>query len=660
MRRWGGRGNLAERGAAKPRPGPGYFALLTLTVMGALATIDARAAALRDIAELSLEELSDVKITSVSGHAERLSDAAASVYVITSEDIRRSGVRSLPEALRLAPNLLVARVNASSYAISARGFNGTIANKLLVLIDGRAVYTPLFSGVFWDAQDVMLEDVERIEVISGPGATLWGANAVNGVINVITRSAADTQGVLASVEAGSAGRNVNARYGGRMGTGGDGSPAFRVYAKGFDEFNTQREARPSGATASDAWSRAQAGFRMDWSGHRDNMTVQGDAYRGGEDQVAPGDIRISGANLLGRWTRDLGDVGQVRLQSYVDHTQRTIPASFAEGLSTFDLSFQHNLPALGAHSWTWGAGYRVATDHVTGSAILAFLPGDLTMRWWNVFAQDEIALAPDLRLTAGAKFEANPFSATDFLPSLRLGWALRPNSLLWGALSRAVRAPARLDRDLFAPGNPPYLLAGGPDFRSEISNVVEVGYRAQPSPRLSYSVSVYRNYHERLRSLEPTGTGSFIIGNKMTGTTTGLEAWGGYQVAGNWRLAAGVLLLRQNIRLQPGSGDPNGPSEAGNDPSSQWSLRSSYDVPAGKLFGRGEFDVTLRRVGALLNPAVPAYTAVDARYGWTIRRGVEVSLTGQNLLDAAHPEFGTLATRSEIGRALFVRLELSQ
>ncbi|HXC39348.1 MAG TPA: TonB-dependent receptor [Burkholderiales bacterium] len=618
--------------------------------------MDAHAAASRDIAELSLEELSDVKITSVSGHAERLSDAAAAVYVITNEDIRRSGVRSLPEALRLAPNLLVARVNASQYAISARGFNGTIANKLLVLIDGRAVYTPLFSGVFWDAQDVMLEDVERIEVISGPGTTLWGANAVNGVINVITRSAADTQGALAGVEAGSAGRNIGARYGGKV---GDGSGAFRVYAKGFDEFNTRREAAP-GATASDAWSRAQAGFRMDWSGHRDGLTLQADAYRGTEDQAALGDVRISGANLLGRWTRDLGNAGQIRLQSYVDRTQRNIPGSIAEGLTTYDLALQHNLPAMGSHAWTWGAGYRLSSDHVTNAPAIAFLPADMTMRWWNVFAQDEFALAPDLRLTAGAKFEANPFSGKDFLPSLRLGWALGPNSLLWGALSRAVRAPARLDRDLFAPGNPPYLLAGGPDFRSEISNVAEVGYRAQPSPRLSYSVSVYRNYHERLRSLEPTGSGNFVIGNKMTGTTTGLEAWGGYQVAGNWRLGAGLLLLRQNLRLEPGSGDPTGPPGAGNDPSSQWSLRSSYDVPAGKLFGRGEFDITLRRVGALPNPSVPAYTALDARYGWTVRPGVEVSLVGQNLLDAAHPEFGAPATRSEIGRALFVRLELSR
>jgi iron complex outermembrane receptor protein len=609
-----------------------------------------------DLSDLSLEELGNISVTSVSGHAERLSDAAASVYVISREDIRRSGARSLPEALRLAPNLEVAQVNANSYAISARGFNNAIGNKLLVLIDGRVVYTPLFSGVFWDAQDVMLEDVDRIEVISGPGATLWGANAVNGVINVITRSAADTQGALASVEAGNQGRDASFRYGGRL--GGASGPAFRAYAKGFGEFNTQLD-NGAGTSASDAWSRVQAGFRTDWADSAGGVTVQGDAYRGTEDQVAPGDVRISGANVLGRWTRDFGTGGRLQVQGYVDNTGRNVPGTYAERLDTYDLSFQHYLAPLGSHSWTWGGGYRVASDHVTNTAALAFLPANVILHWSNLFAQDEVLLRPDLRLTAGLKLESNPYSGTDYLPSLRLGWSVRPDSLAWGAVSRAARAPARLDRDLFVPGTAPFLLAGGPNFQSEITDVFELGYRAQPSARLSYSVSVYRNYHDRLRSLEPTGTGSFVIGNMMTGTTSGLEAWGGYQMMSNWRLSAGLMVLRQDLRLEPGSGDPNGPSEAGNDPSRQWSLRSSFDLPENSLFGRGEFDLALRHVGALPNPAVPAYTAVDVRYGRKLRPDLELSVVGTDLFDPAHPEFGVPGARSEIGRALFLKLQWS-
>src|SRR5213593_3734528 len=301
----------------------------------------------RDLAELSIEELGNIQVTSVSKHAERLLDAPASVFVITGEDIRRSGATRLPEALRLAPNLEVARASASSYAISARGFNNTIANKLLVLIDGRTVYTPLFSGVFWDAQDVMLEDVERIEVISGPGATLWGANAVNGVINVITRRASDTQGAFAYGRAGSLERGSGARYGGAMGTVG----AYRVYGRFFDVFNTSRA---SGATASDGWSKGQVGFRNDWGTAANGFTLQGDAYRGSLDQAIRDDSSISGNNLLGRWNRDLAGWGQLQIQSYFEHTGRDIPGTFAERLNIFAVEILHGLRAIGPHRLTWG------------------------------------------------------------------------------------------------------------------------------------------------------------------------------------------------------------------------------------------------------------------------------------------------------------------
>src|SRR6266852_1746548 len=594
-----------------------------------------------DIADLSIEELGNIQITSVSKHAERLADAAASIFVITGEDIRRSGATRLPEALRLAPNLEVARASASSYAISARGFNNTIDNKLLVLIDGRTVYTPLFSGVFWDAQDVMLEDVERIEVISGPGATLWGANAVNGVINVITRRSSDTQGGYAYAGSGSLERGYGARYGGALGA--DGS--YRVYGRSFDIFNTSKA---NGATASDGWSKGQVGFRTDWGTAANGFTLQGDAYRGSLDQALGDDSSIAGNNLLGRWNRDLAEWGQLQVQSYFEHTERDIPGTFAERLDIFDVEFQHGLRAIGAHRLTWGGGYRYGYDHVTNSAapLLAFLPANQRMRWANVFAQDEITFEDSLRLTLRGKFENNYYAGTEFLPSARLAWKPQPQRLVWGAVSRAVRAPSRIDRDFFV--GAPLQLNGGPDFLSEVAKVFEVGYRAQPSPQATYSISLFHNIYDKLRSVEPVSATSSVLGNKMEGTANGLEAWGSYQAATNWRLSAGAFLLRQRLRPKLDSGDTN-VSLAGNDPAHQWLLRSSFDLP-----NSTELDIRLRRVGALPNPSVPAYTAADIRIAWRLQRELELSVV---FVDSGHVEFGNPATASEMSSGAYVKLK---
>ncbi|HLQ01867.1 MAG TPA: TonB-dependent receptor, partial [Burkholderiales bacterium] len=573
-----------------------------------------------------------------------------SIFVITGEDIRRSGATRLPEALRLAPNLEVARASASSYAISARGFNQpvAIANKLLVLIDGRAVYTPLFSGVFWDAQDVMLEDVERIEVISGPGAALWGANAVNGVINVITRRSLDTQGGYAYGHSGNLERGYGARYGGAL----DGGASYRVYGRFFDVFNT---ARADGVTASDGWGKGQVGFRSDWGTTANGFTLQGDVYRGKLDQAMGDDSSISGNNLLGRWNRDLAEWGRLQVQAYFDHTERDIPGTFAERLNIFDVEFLHGLRAIGAHALTWGGGYRYGDDRVTNSAVLAFLPADRGLRWSNVFAQDEIALEDNLRLTLSGKFENNYYTGTEFLPSARLAWKPQPQRLVWGAVSRAVRAPSRIDRDLFVPartGPPPTpALDGGPDFVSEVVKVFEVGYRAQPSPQATYSISLFHNIYDKLRSVEPTPGGDVVLGNKMEGTSDGIEAWGSYQAAKNWRLSAGGFFLRQRLRPMPDSGDTK-VSAAGNDPKRQFMLRSSLDLP-----DSAELDVGIRYIAALPNPSVPAYTAVDARLAWRLRREFELAVVGQNLFDPGHPEFGNAATRSEMARGGYVRLK---
>ena len=620
---------------------------LAFNVFIASAAFGAQPMRVADLGDLSIEELSNIQITSVSRHAERLSDAPASVFVITAEDIRRSGATSLPEALRIAPNLEVARVKANSYSISARGFNNTAGNKLLVLIDGRAVYTPLFSGVFWDVQDVVLEDVERIEVISGPGATLWGVNAVNGVINVLTRRSTDTQGGFASARAGNEGRSYNLRHGGALGESGG---SFRVYGKFFDVFNTTTA---KGDTARDGWEKGQVGFRTDWGTTANGFTLQGDAYQGLEDRTTPtdpnpGKTHVSGGNLLGRWNGDLAAGDHLQVQVYFDNTERDIPGAFAERLNTYDVEFLYSLKPIENNAITWGGGHRVAYDYVTNGTV-AFLPPNVKLHWTNLFAQDENTLKENWRLTLGSKFENNYYTGTEFLPSVRLAWKPEPQQLVWGAVSRAVRAPSRIDRDFFT--GPPVQFAGGPDFVSEVVKVFEVGYRAQPSPRASYSISLFHNIYDKLRSVEPAAGGAFVIANKIEGTGDGVEAWGSYQATRNWRLSVGTLTLRQRLKLKPDSADTVfGVAAEGNDPKLQWTLRSSLDLSG------AEFDVSVRHVSALPNPGVPAYTAVDARYAWRVRRDLELSVVGQNLFDPGHPEFGAEPGRSEIARGAYVKL----
>lgn len=596
-----------------------------------------------DLSALSLEDLANVEISSVSKRPERLTAAAASVYVISREDIRRSGYTSIPEILRLAPNLNVARQDASQYAITARGFNSTTANKLLVLIDGRSSYTPLFSGVFWDVQDTFIEDIERIEVISGPGGTLWGANAVNGVINVITRSARDTAGALVSVAGGSEERNAGARWGGKLG----GNASFRVYAKGFERDDT---VRPSGISTRDDFRNRQVGFRID-GGPLDNaFTLQGDSYDGSIDQATTARKQVSGTNVLARWNRALDDGSALQVQAYLDHSRRDYPGTFAETLDTYDIAAQHSFTWRGTHQVLWGGGYRGSRDSVTNvpGATLAFLPAKARLSLANVFVQDSIELREHLRLTLGVKFERNNYTGLEFLPNARLAWQRTDQSLLWTGLSRAVRTPSRLDRDLFAPGNPPFALAGGPDFQSEKLTAFEVGYRAQPSPRLSYSVTAYHHKYDDLRSLE--GVAPAVIANMMEGRTHGIELWGTWQAAPWWRLGAGLNVLQKNLRFKPGSTDTR-LQGAGNDPHHKMTLRSSMN-----LGPRSELDINLRSVAALPNPAIPSYTALDIRWAWQFSKDLELSLTGFNLLDRRHLEFGSATTRGEIARSFLVKL----
>jgi len=613
-----------------------------------LASTPLLAAGAKDLADLSLEELGRIEVTSVSGRAEPLSDAPASIFVINAEDIRRSGATNLPEALRLAPNLQVARIDGGAYAISARGFNNAIANKLLVLIDGRTVYAPYYSGVQWDQQEVMLEDVERIEVISGPGATLWGANAVNGVINVITRSAQDTRGALATLAGGNRDTQGGFRFGGALGEGG----SFRVYAKTSQTQNTKTAA---GAAVPDGWERNQAGFRVDWAGGANALTVQGDTYKGTSEHRAPfgpfelRPVEISGTNLLARWTRKLEGGGDFQLQAYYDHSNRDDALNYRPEVSVADIQFRHGIP-LGAHKFLWGGGYRSARDYIQPGVLFGFVPPSDNQSWTNLFAQDEIRLDRNVALTIGAKAETNVYTGLELLPSARLAWKLSEQTLLWGALSRAVRAPARLDRDIRLPPNPPFIIAGGPNFQSEIAKVMEVGLRGQATRTLSYSVTLYHNDWSRLRSGESPPNA--VVQNNISGTSYGAEAWGTWQATPLWRLSGGLTTVRKDLVNSRAAVDPTGVANLGNDPDYQWMLRSQFNLP-----GNWEFDVGLRRVAALPVPFVPAYNALDARLGWKVERDLDLSLIVQNRLDPEHAEFGVAPGRSEIARSVFLRLQ---
>jgi len=605
--------------------------------------------------DLSLEELANISITSVSKSAKPISEAPASVYVITGQDIVSSGATSLPESLRLAPNLQVARVDARNYAITARGFNNPFANKLLVLIDGRTVYSPLFSGVYWDAQDVVLEDLERIEVISGAGGTLWGANAVNGVINIVTRSAADTQGGLVSVGGSEFEHHAAARYGGEIATG-----HYRVYAKlsANDDSFTQ-----SGLSTETGWNRTQAGFRMDWENGGESTTLQGDGYKGYLHQINTEDIEISGVNLLARKNWQISGDSNFLLQTYFDRTERDQPGAFAQGMNTFDIDAQHQWRFAKKHNLVWGAGYRYISDKIDNDQSFAFLPENIHMTWSNFFVRDEVSLSDKITLTLGNKWEKNPFTGWEFMPDARLSWAPDSTQLVWLGASRAVRTPSRIDRDLYSPPSPPmvngapqYFLAGGPDFGAEIAQVFELGYRSQPWSILSFSATAFYSEYDQLRTLEFNTEGSgLVFKNLAEAHTYGLEFWSTWQLKDNWRLYAGFVRQEFDVRLKAASADlSNATSLASADPKYYASLRSNFYFTE-----QLALNANLRYVDELELTKVPDYAVVDLSLNWSMTSDLELSLVGQNLFNSAHAEFGSLPGRSEFEPAFFAKLTWS-
>jgi iron complex outermembrane recepter protein len=593
-----------------------------------------------NLKKLSLEELMNIQVTSVSGHPEKLDGTASAIQVITGEDIRRSGAKTLPEALRLASNLQVAQVNSSQWAISARGFDNVLANKLLVLIDGRAVYTPLYAGVYWDVQNLLLEDVDRIEVISGPGGTLWGANAVNGVINIITKSAKETKGLFVE---GSTGTFMPAqgslRYGGQV----NDKLSFRAYGTGFKMGNTLLLPDSSGKdrSAKDRWPMIQGGIRLDYDASEKNkLSLQFNIYNSrpnpdGTDTA----VRANGDNILARWDHQASERSDFHLEAYYDHTLRNFGNGFTEDLKTYDMDWQNRYSIGRRHVLTYGTDFRMMDHNVTNLRLFAFLPGHKDLYLYSAFVQDETMLVEErLRLTLGSKVEHNSYTGFEIQPNLRLTWMPAKAQSIWAAVSRAVRTPARIDRDFYlflVPSLP--LIAGGDSFRSETMIAYELGWRLRPVDKLSISLSTFYNKYDDIRSAKP-GPPPFGIpitfGNGVKGNTYGSELSASYQATGWWRLRGGYTFLKKDLRIKPGNKDLNGATAESDDPEHQFLIQSNMDLP-----DRIELGWVLRYVGKLPNPHVPGYTGLDIRIGWKLTRALELDVVGQDLLDSPHPEF---------------------
>ncbi len=630
-----------------------------------------------DIEQFSLDELLNQEITSVSKRDEKLIGAASAVYVVRGEDIRRSGARNLPDALRMVPGIQVARLTANLHTVSSRGFADVTANKLLVLIDGRSVYSLLFSGVLWDVQDVLLEDVDRIEVIRGPGGTLWGANAVNGIINVVTKDATGTRGLLASAGAGSSDRGfVAVRYGAQLREGLD----LRAYAKAFDWNGHDQIA--------DDWHQARAGARADWRPRQaDLVTVQGEYHRGDADFVlvqpllvppyvedAPGPASVSGGHVIGRWTHTFSPGSVLTLQSYYDHSRRT-GVSFGENRDTFDLDLQHQFPLFERHQILWGAGARLTRDAIGNSFAITYLPSRVVQRFASAFLQDELGLLDQrLRLTLGAKVEHNPFTGFEYQPTARASFVPSPRQGLWTSLSRSVRMPSRAEQGVrlnraATPGAMPLLVAvfGRPGFRSEVLLAGEAGYRAQPVRALTLDVSAFYDSYTHLRTLEPDTPYAeetpapahvvvpLIADNRMTGRVLGLEANGRWQVVAGARLELSYSYLHMSLKPQPGSGDTTSHRSEGQSPRHQLAVHGAFDLPY-----QLELDGTFRLIDSLPALKIAGYAEGDLRLGWRPTSAWELSLVGQNLLHQKHREYeGTtlLTTRTiQVFRAAYASL----
>lgn len=608
-------------------------------------------AASDDLTQMSLADLAKIEVTSVSKASELLQRAPATIYVISHDDIERSGVTSVPQALRLAPNLLVTQTSSSGYVISARGFGGNptaqnFSNKLLILIDGRSVYTPLYSGIYANTLDVMLEDIDRIEVISGVGATLWGANAMNGVINIITRSSYLTQGAFIDAGGGNQEALGGARYGGRI----NPDSTYRVYGFGFHRGAMELA---NGTSAQDGWSKGQGGFRADWTTEHDSATVQGDFYRGTENVLDSADGSLLGANLVTRYQHH-GAITDTQAQFYFDQTEQFGPAGgTAFVVHTFDFELQQTIAAGPRNRIVWGGGERIYNYGITNTPTFLFEPPRRGLNLGNLFVQDTLSLTNTLSAVLGIKLEDDPFSGWTPLPDARLSWAITDHASLWAAASRAIRSPTPFDTEVIEKLGTTTYLAANAQFRPEEVRAYELGSRMQPIADVSLTIAAFYNAYDDLRTVDPASATTFLPlywGNDLRGDTFGIDAWVNWQLTEWWRLSPGMTWVRERLAFKPGASELLGVGQAADDPSSHATLASSMNFPH-----RLSFDASFRYVGALPGPALPHYYDLDARLGWQASSAVELSIRGSNLLHARHFELpspaGEQITRGVIAEA---------
>lgn len=626
----------------------------------------------RDIAELSLEELMNIEVTTVTRQIKSVEQSAAAVFVITSEMIRRSGATSLPELLRLAPGVQVARQTTDNWAVSIRGLNDTFANKLLVLIDGRSIYSPSLSGVSWSKEDTLIEDIDRIEVIRGPAGTMWGANAVNGIINVITKSAKATQGGFVGVGGGTEERGFgNARYGGKLGK----DAYYRVYGKFFNRDGAEF---PGGLNAGDEWRKGQGGYRVDWDvSPEDLITVQGDGYAGRSyenlvvglmpGQSFRGSADFDGGNILSRWTHAFSSASDMQLQFYYDYWRLDSPQVFVVNEHTVDVDFQHRFGWGSRQNIIWGLDFRLVANAVENTFAATFDPDSRMMPLYSGFIQDEITVIPDrFRFVVGTKLEHNLYTGLEVQPNARFLWTPHQNHTFWGAVSRAIRTPSRSERDfqlnlqVDEVGGVPVTLTRLPasGLGSEKLLAFELGYRMQPHENLSFDFATFINVYDDLVSLEPVSSpapppiiaAATRFANTLEGETYGGEVVGRWQMLKTWRWEMAYSLLQTDFN-NDGTGTTSEAAAEGNSPEHQVSLRSQLDISK-----QWELDWILRYVDGLTNVNVPGYFALDVRLGWHPIKDLEFSITGQNLFDNRHPEFtptGTLFSTTEIEQSVY-------
>jgi iron complex outermembrane recepter protein len=639
----------------------------------------------KDLGEKSLEDLMNIEVTSVSKKEQKLSRTAAAIFVITQEDIRRSGATNISDLLRMVPGLDVAQVNGSTWAVSSRGFNDEFANKLLVLIDGRTVYSPLFSGVFWDVQQVPLETIDRIEVIRGPGAAVWGANAVNGVINITTKKAADTQGGLISGGGGTHEQGLGTvLFGGKLGS----DTYYRASMNAVDQNHLVGLAGQSGQ---DDWDMYRTGLRVDSKlSAKDSITVEGDAYKGSEGEIVPAvtsfqppqpqilDLRqeLGGWDILSRWDRAISPNSQTTLQVYFDRTSRG-DVTDGEGRDTFDIDFQHHIAWGSRQDFVWGLGYRSTSDDIRGSIKVSFNPPIETDQLFSSFVQDEIAIIPrSLYFTIGARLEHNHFSGFGLQPNVSLAWIVNDKHMFWGSLSRSLRTPARATEVRFneavlsGPNGLPLVVSDfGEGSKNENLLAQEIGYRTQLSEHLSLDLTAFYNSYTDLAS-EEVATSFLELNpvpihlvlpidgeNLLHGESHGAEMALNWKPASRWTLSPGYSYLQLHVYRDPTSTDATSiESLEGNSPREQAQLRSHLE-----LTPRWKWDASVYFVGRLPASHVPSYTRLDTGLTWKIAEKLSFSVVGQNLLHDHHLEFEStdqVVVSSMIKRSAYAKFTL--